>query len=215
MTDDIQNHTVPKQAIRLSLITDSYMDCIANLKKDKEANDWNMLLSGLTDLILDKDYVLNDFRPREETNSVLRLYAKNRYLPRSIYVLFENFFKPLSLFRHITVPYTEEAIWQAFLLSQTYHLVGMRWHGDYEKRTFIVSDKDIAGWLGISREAFCQRKRNGSFNVWQLQRILEKSRASNDDILSLFGRKQDPDMIQRQVMNELHEIKMIVMKGVV
>ena len=144
MTDDIQNHTVPKQAIRLSLITDSYMDCIANLKKDKEANDWNMLLSGLTDLILDKDYVLNDFRPREETNSVLRLYAKNRYLPRSIYVLFENFFKPLSLFRHITVPYTEEAILQAFLLSQTHHLTGMRWHGGYAERTFIILDKDIA-----------------------------------------------------------------------
>ena len=98
MTDDIQYHTVSKQAIRLSLITDSYMDCIASLKKHKDVDDWNMLLSGLPDLILDKDYVLNDFRPREETNSVLRLYARNRYLPHSIYVLFENFFKPLSFF---------------------------------------------------------------------------------------------------------------------
>lgn len=145
MTDNIQNHIISEQAIRLSLITDSYMDCIASLKKHKDVDDWNMLLSGLPDLILDKDYVLNDFRPREETNSVLRLYARNRYLPHSIYVLFENFFKPLSFFRHITLPYTEEAIWQAFLLSQTYHLTGMRWHGGYEERVFIVSDKDIAG----------------------------------------------------------------------
>ena len=77
-----------------------------------------------------------------------------------------------------------------------------------------LTDKDIAGWLGISRVAFCQRKLHGSFNFWQLQRIMEKSRASNDDILSLFGRKQDPDMMQRQVMNELHEIKMIVKRSV-
>lgn len=81
------------------------------------------------------------------------------------------------------------------------------------KREQHLTDKDIAGWLGISREAFCQRKRNGSFNVWQLQRILEKSRASNDDILNLFGREQDLDMMQKRVMDELHEIKMIVMKG--
>ena len=47
MTDDIQYHTVSKQAIRLSLITDSYMDCIASLKKHKDVDDWNMLLSGL------------------------------------------------------------------------------------------------------------------------------------------------------------------------
>ena len=114
MTDDIQYHTVSKQAIRLSLITDSYMDCIASLKKHKDVDDWNMLLSGLPDLILDKDYVLNDFRPREETNSVLRLYARKRYLPHSIYVFFENFFGSLSFFRHITLPYTEDAICRLF-----------------------------------------------------------------------------------------------------
>ena len=149
---------VSEQAIRLSLIADSYMDCIANLKKQEEVDGWNILLCGLPDLILDKDYVLNDFRPREETNSVLRLYARKRYLPHSIYVFFENFFGSLSFFRHITLPYTEDAIWQAFLLSQTYHLVGMRWHGGYEKRTFIVSDKDIAGLEPFDPDLFDSRK---------------------------------------------------------
>ena len=129
----------------MSLITDSYMDCIVNLKTHKEVDDWNMLLCGLPDLILDKDYVLNDFRPREETNSVLRLYARKRCLPRAIYVFFKKRFKPLSFLQHIRLPYNDEAIWQAFLLSQTYHLVGMRWHGGYAARSFIVSDKDIAG----------------------------------------------------------------------
>lgn len=145
MTDNIQNHIISEQAIRLSLIMDSYMDCIASLKKHKDVDDWNMLLCGLPDLILDKGYVLEDSRPRGETNSVLRLYARKKCLPRAIYVLLKNSFEPSSFLRHITLPYNDEAIWQAFLLSQTYHLVGMRWHGGYAARNFIVSDKDIAG----------------------------------------------------------------------
>lgn len=43
----------------------------------------------------------------------------------------------------ITLPFTEEAIWQVYLLASTYHLIGMRWHGTYEARTFIFAFGDI------------------------------------------------------------------------
>lgn len=46
-------------------------------------------------------------------------------------------------FKHIAVPFTEEGVWQAYLLRQTYHLTGMSWHGYYEMRTFVNSYKDI------------------------------------------------------------------------
>ena len=145
---------IPEQTVRLSVITDLYIECINHIEDIENADNWDRLLEGLPDLTLDKDYVLDDFRSSEETNSVLRLYARKRSHPRPSDECFKRFFRkqidPLDVFQHITLPFTEEAIWQAFLLSQTYHLVGMRWHGGYEARTFIVSDKDMAGlkpWL--------------------------------------------------------------------
>ena len=137
-----------EQVIRLSIITDSFMDCIAVLQVEEEKDrDWNSLLLELPDLELDRNYVLDDFRSDEETNSVLLLYARHRSsqsLLKNVFPFCRKSVKPLDVFQFITLPFTEEAIWQAFLLSQTYHLVGMRWHGGYEERTFIVSDKDIA-----------------------------------------------------------------------
>ena len=44
---------------------------------------------------------------------------------------------------HITLDFTPEAVWQAYLLMQTYHIVGMRWHGGYARRTFICGSEDI------------------------------------------------------------------------
>lgn len=146
--DRMSYERVPEQAIRLSIVTDSYMDCIAALQvEEKEDRDWNSLLLELPDLKLDKNYVLDDFRSDEETNSVLQLYARyrsSRSLLKGVFSFCRKSVKPLDVFQFITLPFTEEAIWQAFLLSQTYHLIGMRWHGGYERRTFIVSDKDIA-----------------------------------------------------------------------
>lgn len=51
------------------------------------------------------------------------------------------------LFWYITVPLTEVGIWQAYLLKQTYHLIGMRWHGGYEKRIFINTYENIKNVL--------------------------------------------------------------------
>lgn len=145
-----------------SRITDEYLEFIHFFNTGRMDN-LNVFLRKLPDLALDGNYVLDDYRSREHTNSVLRLYARPKKLPRPSDADFEHrcvmvkelriadlpipFYlarlKPRNPFRHITLPYTPEAIWQAFLLSQTFRLTGMRWHGGYEMRTFMLLDKDI------------------------------------------------------------------------
>ena len=153
----------------LSRITDEYIKFVDFFNTDAMDN-LNVFLRKLPDLTLDENYVLDDYRSREHTNSVLRLYARSRKLPRPsdrafkygcVMVktlrmanlsipFYKTRLKPRNPFRHITLPYTPEAIWQAFLLSQTFRLTGMRWHGGYEGRTFVLLDKDIANiHLGI------------------------------------------------------------------
>ena len=160
----------------LSLIADNYIRLV-DFFDISLMDNLNPFLRKLPDLSLNENYVLDDFRPREQTNSVLWLYARQRDLPRPSDADFKyrenNFFhvfgsnsnrcrvtrhikvgnvsvfaykkriKPLQPFHYITLPFTEEAIWQAFLLSQTYRLIGMRWHGGYAARTFVLLDKDI------------------------------------------------------------------------
>ena len=203
MTDENQNKVygleASKQSVRLSLITDSYMDYIVYFKKHEKVDNWDKLLCGLPDLILDKRFVLDDFRPRELNNSVLKLYARERSQPRPSDKDFEQLYKvafkyrvavePLDVFRCITLPFTEEAIWQAFLLSQTYHLVGMRWHGGYEKRTFIVSDKDIAGlepfpYLSDSQKMDFVHLREQMQNIWTPELCASVSLFDNYAIVS-------------------------------
>lgn len=49
----------------------------------------------------------------------------------------------VPMFDCVTVPWTEDGVWQAYLLKQTSHLIGMRWHGGYDRRTFINKYEDI------------------------------------------------------------------------
>ena len=161
---------------KLSRIADEYIKFI-DFFDITLMDNLNAFLRKLPDLSLDEDYVLDDFRPRDQLNSVLWLYARPKDLPRPSdedfkyrgnnlgYVFgcnsnkcrvtkqfkigniaifaYKKRIKPLQLFHYITLPFTEEAIWQAFLLSQTYRLTGMRWHGGYAARTFVLLDKDI------------------------------------------------------------------------
>lgn len=154
-----------KQEIQnnISRITDEYIKFINFFNTDKLDN-LNVFLRKLPDLTLDENYVLDDFGPRNELNSVLSLYARQKELARPSDISFQcgcvtvkqlkianlsilcyrTRLTPTSPFKHITLPFTAEAIWQAFLLSQTFRLTGMRWHGGYESRTFVLLEKDIA-----------------------------------------------------------------------
>lgn len=63
----------------LSLITDSYIQLAESIENTlKQMDDLNILLSKLPDIKLEENYVLDDFRPRMENNSTLRLYARKK-----------------------------------------------------------------------------------------------------------------------------------------
>ena len=123
-----------------------------------QMDNLNLLLDCLPSLKLDNNYVLDDFRAKNETDSCLSLYVRNKSIERpkddtfhqsswAIYHPEISQEKPLiqrlSPFNYITVPYNKEAIWQAYLLANTYHVIGMRWHGGYAKREFINSWSDF------------------------------------------------------------------------
>lgn len=139
----------------------------------------NEMLTPLTHLKLDKGYLLDDFRPRDYTDSILDLYVRpfgtNRPNDKEFYKMMPKFrhihdrkrsakrtwfeklqsvftkkvkrvqqIHKLEPFDYITLPFEKVAIWEAYLLYQSRHLIGMRWHGCYDKRIFINSPKDIA-----------------------------------------------------------------------
>lgn len=115
-------------------VYDKYTDFLCNHGGELEkTNNWNKVFEVLDLLHMDPDYALADSRPKNSTNDVLSLYARftsttNPY--RGEYLYYEL----------VTLDYTPEAIWQAFLLQNTYHFIGMRWHGYYEERSFVFRD---------------------------------------------------------------------------
>lgn len=154
----------------LGFIGDTFVNFVKELCIE-DCDDLNSLLSNLPNLELDENYVLDDYRSRRKTNTSLRLYVRSKDKKRPSDQEFESvidckyetiiikignilllkyrkriksdILKEENPFNHIFSPFTEEAIWQAYLLYQTYHLIGMRWHGAYNRRLFINLFGDI------------------------------------------------------------------------
>lgn len=152
----------------LEQIASAYIDYI---KKEEErlsnSSCLNDMLQQLPHLKLEKGYLLDDYRPRECDNSTLNLYVrrcetrrpddsefkemlfhwgnsyKRCWLEKILDKKRKSIVAKLNPFDYITLPFTVIAIWEAYLLQQSWHLIGMRWHGYYEERIFINSPKDI------------------------------------------------------------------------
>lgn len=141
--------------IMLSLIGVLHMDMVhayTDMKKDKcvEEAIFNNLLIALRDLKWNEDFILDDFRPRkigiETESSVLWLYARPHDQRLGDVTIIHRIRKkqfPPSIFQYITLPFTHEAIWEAYLLKQTYRLIGMRGNGKREARIFLNVYNDI------------------------------------------------------------------------
>lgn len=185
---------MPSQNLSLSHIGDTYIKFAEQFYYKTEPRDLTPLLDYLPDLKLDSKYVLEDFRPREQTNSVLWLYVRNKnserpqdenyknkeknhfyvfglnwnkcYVTKSVKIAgipifkFRKRLKPIKPFLHIQLPFNEEAVWQAYLLQQTYHIIGMRWHGGYAARLFINLPGDIERIKDIHNVACCETNNN-------------------------------------------------------
>ncbi|MBM6669544.1 sel1 repeat family protein [Phocaeicola coprophilus] len=137
--------------IMLSLIGACYMDNVYK-KANKCTKEvvFNSLLLTLPDLKWSEDFILDDFRPQkigiDTENSVLWLYARPHDQKLGDITIIHRMREkqlPPSIFQYITLPFTPEAIWEAYLLKQTYRLIGMRGDEKCEARIFLNVYDDI------------------------------------------------------------------------
>ena len=160
-------------------------------KRDSLAslNDLNVILSKLPLLKLDDGWVLDNYCYTDQSNYILRLYARPDTIPHVTNKQFSDLMEIVRaqqnegeilfpknpdfenrtlrkkcletelfdihyydyglgvpkvefVFDHLSLPFTAEAIWQAYLLELTFRFYGFRWHGGYQHRVMIFDRQD-------------------------------------------------------------------------
>ena len=138
-----------------------YIAFLRENRKDLLDNDnWDSLFKVLPLLKLSDEYTLDDYRSKKSTDNILCLYARKVETKRPAETEFEkidfgNFvqrwlkavlaenedaenttvklperIEPESV---VTLDFTPEAIWEAYLLKTTDYYIGQRWHGGYHE----------------------------------------------------------------------------------
>ena len=138
-----------------------YIAFLRENRKDLLENDnWDSLFKVLPLLKLSDEYTLDDYRSKKSTDNILCLYARKVETKRPAETEFEkidfgNFvqrwlkavlaenedaenttaklperIEPESV---VTLDFTPEAIWEAYLLKTTDYYIGQRWHGGYHE----------------------------------------------------------------------------------
>ena len=148
-----------------------YIAFLRENRKDLLDNDnWDSLFKVLPLLKLSDEYTLDDYRSKKSTDNILRLYARKVETKRPAETEFEkidfgNFvqrwlkavlaenedaenttvklperIEPESV---VTLDFTPEAIWEAYLLKTTDYYIGQRWHGCYHVMTIPANVDDL------------------------------------------------------------------------
>lgn len=148
-----------------------YIAFLRENREDLLKNDnWDLLFKVLSLLKLSDDYTLDDYRAKSSTDNILRLYARKVETKRPAETEFEkidfgNFAQrwlkavlaenedaektPVKLPERIepesvvTLDFTPEAIWEAYLLKTTDYYIGQRWHGGYHKMTIPADIEEL------------------------------------------------------------------------
>lgn len=133
----------------------------------QKKDDLSFLLNPLTELTLDDRYILSDFRKyrslRHKDWSHLRLYVRKKtqqrpddeYFEKEYlryqkcqktnipYKTYKNQVAFIDPFRKISLTGTKMSIWQAYLLSKSSILFGMRDEANYDQTYLITSVEDV------------------------------------------------------------------------
>ena len=151
-----------------------------NSERFNTEDDLSFLLRPLTDLELDGDYILSDFRKTWSPNgwikdmSSLRLYVREKIHERPdnsyfemeyarylnckknnvIYKCEENTVPYIWPFDKIRLSGTQMSIWQAYLLDCSRTLFGMRNEANYSKEYMISSVEDVDSILSLIRNSW-------------------------------------------------------------
>ena len=136
-----------------------------------DEDDLSFLMTPLNELSLDKNYILSDFRnmPKPPVgrwirdNSLLRLYVRDKKQERPDDLYFEDEYSCYLKCKENGVAYqvegnkvpyiwpfdkirlsgTQMSIWQAYLLSETRYMFGMRDHANYNNEYILTSVEDV------------------------------------------------------------------------
>lgn len=151
----MENHYIQKYKEYIAFLRENSDDLLDN-------DNWDSLFKVLPLLKLSDEYTLDDYRSKKSTDNILRLYARKVETKRPAETEFEkidfgNFvqrwlkavlaenedaenttaklperIEPESV---VTLDFTPEAIWEAYLLKTTDYYIGQRWHGCYHVMT--------------------------------------------------------------------------------
>ena len=156
-----------------NLLITKYQEYIAFLNDNQEEllcnNNWDILFRKLQLLKLSSEYTLDDFRSKKNTNSILSLYARRVGTQRPTEEMLEkyDYLSDMSAyFRRIlsgikddddtldmsekmspesvvTLDFTVEAVWEAYLLLTSNYYIGQRWHGGYHRMTIPANLEEV------------------------------------------------------------------------
>ena len=159
----MENHYIQKYKEYIAFLRENSDDLLDN-------DNWDSLFKVLPLLKLSDEYTLDDYRSKKSTDNILRLYARKVETKRPAETEFEkidfgNFvqrwlkavlaenedaenttvklperIEPESV---VTLDFTPEAIWEAYLLKTTDYYIGQRWHGGYHKMRIPANVDDL------------------------------------------------------------------------
>ena len=170
----MENHYIQKYKEYIAFLRENSDDLLDN-------DNWDSLFKVLPLLKLSDEYTLDDYRAKNSTDNILRLYARKVGTERPDEKEFEkydnwhslrgivrrtffNYIKrangedvedveeeeePVGLPEKIepesvvTLDFTPEAIWEAYLLKTTDYYIGQRWHGGYHKMRIPANVDDL------------------------------------------------------------------------
>ena len=167
----MENHYIQKYKEYIAFLRENSDDLLDN-------DNWDSLLKVLPLLKLSDEYTLDDYRAKNSTDNILRLYARKvgterpdekefekydnwhslrgivrrtffNYIKRANGEDVEEEEEPVGLPEKIepesvvTLDFTPEAIWEAYLLKTTDYYIGQRWHGGYHKMRIPANVDDL------------------------------------------------------------------------
>lgn len=159
-----------------------YKEYIAFLRENcddlLDNDNWDSLFKVLSLLKISEEYTLDDYRAKNSTDNILRLYARKvgterpdekklekyddwhsmRGIIRRTFINdikrangeeVEEEEEPVGLPEKIepesvvTLDFTPEAIWEAYLLKTTNYYIGQRWHGGYHRMSIPADIEEL------------------------------------------------------------------------
>ena len=159
----MENNYIQKYKEYITFLRENSDDLLDN-------DNWDSLFKVLPLLKLSDEYTLDDYRSKKSTDNILRLYARKVETKRPAETEFEkidfgNFvqrwlkavlaenedaenttvklperIEPESV---VTLDFTPEAIWEAYLLKTTDYYIGQRWHGGYHTMKIPANVDDL------------------------------------------------------------------------